>query len=58
MTKKQKPSQNEDLNLTSAQGTLISDDQNSLKIGDQGPLLLENFPFREKLFHFDRRRHS
>ncbi len=56
MTKKQKPSQNEDLNLTTAQGTPISDDQNSLKIGDRGPLLLEDFPFREKLFHFDHER--
>jgi catalase len=42
--------------LTTAQGGPISDDQNSLKIGPRGPTLLEDFHFREKIFHFDHER--
>ena len=42
--------------LTTAQGGPIADDQNSLKIGPRGPTLLEDFHFREKLFHFDHER--
>ncbi|MBZ9986857.1 catalase [Mesorhizobium sp. BH1-1-5] len=42
--------------LTTAQGGPVSDDQNSLKIGDRGPTVLEDFHFREKIFHFDHER--
>lgn len=42
--------------LTTAQGGPVSDDQNSLKIGARGPTLLEDFHFREKIFHFDHER--
>ncbi len=42
--------------LTTQQGAPVSDDQNSLKVGARGPTLLENFHFREKLFHFDHER--
>jgi catalase len=42
--------------LTSAQGGPISDDQNSLKVGQRGPTLIEDFHFREKIFHFDHER--
>ncbi|WP_373532537.1 catalase [Vampirovibrio sp.] len=42
--------------LTTQQGIPVSDDQNSLKIGPKGPLLLEDFHFREKIFHFDHER--
>ena len=42
--------------LTTAQGGPVSDDQNSLKIGPRGPTVLEDFHFREKLFHFDHER--
>ncbi len=42
--------------LTTAQGAPISDDQTSLKIGARGPLLIEDFHFREKIFHFDHER--
>jgi catalase len=42
--------------LTTQQGIPISDDQNSLKIGARGPTSLEDFHFREKLFHFDHER--
>lgn len=42
--------------LTTQQGVPVSDDQNSLKVGEQGPTLLEDSHFREKIFHFDHER--
>ena len=42
--------------LTTAQGIPVSDNQNSLKAGARGPTLLEDFHFREKIFHFDHER--
>ena len=42
--------------LTTQQGIPVSDDQNSLKVGATGPTLLEDFHFREKMFHFDHER--
>ena len=42
--------------LTTQQGTPVADDQNSLRIGASGPTLLEDFHFREKIFHFDHER--
>jgi catalase len=42
--------------LTTQQGVPISDDQNSLRIGERGPTALEDFHFREKIFHFDHER--
>jgi catalase len=42
--------------LTTTQGGPVSDDQNSLKIGPRGPTLIEDFHFREKIFHFDHER--
>ncbi len=42
--------------LTTQQGMPVSDDQNSLKAGLRGPTLLEDFHFREKIFHFDHER--
>jgi catalase len=42
--------------LTTAQGTPISDDQNSLKAGERGPTLMNDFVLREKVFHFDHER--
>jgi len=42
--------------LTTAQGGPVADDQNSLKIGPRGPTLIEDFHFREKIFHFDHER--
>ncbi|MBA3815839.1 MAG: catalase [Parachlamydiaceae bacterium] len=42
--------------LTTQQGVPVSDDQNSLKIGNRGPTTLEDFHLREKLFHFDHER--
>jgi catalase len=42
--------------LTTAQGIVIVDDQNSLRIGARGPSLLEDFILREKITHFDHER--
>src|SRR6201995_2709762 len=42
--------------LTDQQGHPISDDQNTLKQGARGPVLLEDSHFREKIFHFDHER--
>ncbi|WP_118975930.1 catalase [Taibaiella koreensis] len=42
--------------MTSNQGLKINDDQNSLKAGDRGPTLMEDFLFREKMTHFDHER--
>jgi catalase len=42
--------------LTTQQGIPVSDDQNSLKVGIRGPAALEDFHFREKIFHFDHER--
>jgi len=46
----------DDHELTTQQGTPIADDQNTLRVGARGPALLEDFHFREKLFHFDHER--
>ncbi len=42
--------------LTTAQGVVIADNQNSLRQGTGGPALLEDFVLREKIFHFDHER--
>ncbi len=42
--------------LTTQQGIPVADDQNSLKAGVRGPVALEDFHFREKIFHFDHER--
>ena len=42
--------------LTTQQGIPVSDDQNTLRLGPRGPALLEDFHFREKIFHFDHER--
>ncbi|MFC3204892.1 catalase [Aquamicrobium soli] len=42
--------------LTTAQGAPVSDDHNTLKVGERGPTLIEDFHFREKIFHFDHER--
>ncbi|MGV1777232.1 catalase C [Agrobacterium fabrum] len=42
--------------LTTAQGAPVADDQNSLRIGPRGPLVVDDFHFREKIFHFDHER--
>jgi catalase len=42
--------------LTTNQGTRINDNQNSLKAGERGATLMEDFIFREKITHFDHER--
>ncbi len=42
--------------LTTAQGTPVGDDQNTLRAGARGPALMEDQHFREKIFHFDHER--
>jgi len=42
--------------LTTQQGIPVADDQNTLRAGARGPALLEDFHFREKIFHFDHER--
>src|ERR1041384_3104686 len=68
-TKKQSPTTNakakdlaldteesKDQFLTTNQGLKINDDQNSLKAGERGATLLEDFIMREKITHFDHER--
>src|SRR5271166_5170366 len=42
--------------LTTQQGIVVSDDQNTLRADERGPGVLEDFHFREKIFHFDHER--
>lgn len=42
--------------LTTNHGMPVSDNQNSLRSGERGPTLLEDFVLREKIFHFDHER--
>ena len=46
----------ENRKLTTNQGVRIEDNHNSLKAGERGPTLMEDFIFREKLTHFDHER--
>lgn len=42
--------------LTTNQGVKINDDHHTLKAGERGPSLLEDFIMREKITHFDHER--
>jgi catalase len=42
--------------LATNQGVTVSDNQNSLRAGERGPTLLEDFILREKITHFDHER--
>jgi catalase len=42
--------------LTTAQGVRLPDTDHSLKAGERGPTLLEDFHLREKITHFDHER--
>lgn len=44
------------MHLTDNFGHRVSDNQNSLRAGERGPTLLEDFVLREKIFHFDHER--
>jgi catalase len=43
-------------NLTTNQGLKMSEDEFSLKAGERGPTLMEDFHLREKITHFDHER--
>jgi catalase len=45
-----------DRHLTTNQGVPVSDNQNSLAVGERGPVLLQDVHLVEKLAHFDRER--
>ncbi|REC45450.1 catalase [Chryseobacterium pennipullorum] len=47
---------NENEKLTTDQGLKINNNQDSLKAGERGPSLLEDFILREKITHFDHER--
>ncbi|WP_078379256.1 catalase [Sutcliffiella halmapala] len=47
---------NHDSKLTTNQGVRVSSTVDSLKAGDRGPTLMEDFHFREKMTHFDHER--
>ncbi|WES98860.1 catalase [Chryseobacterium arthrosphaerae] len=47
---------NENEKLTTNQGLKINNNQDSLKAGERGPSLLEDFILREKITHFDHER--
>ena len=42
--------------LTTATGVPVDDTDNSLRIGERGPTLLDDFHLREKIMHFDHER--
>jgi catalase len=42
--------------LTTNHGLIVKDNQNSLRAGERGPTLLEDFVLREKITHFDHER--
>jgi len=42
--------------FTTNKGLKIAEDEISLKVGDRGPTLIEDFHFREKMQHFDHER--
>ena len=42
--------------MTTNQGGVIADDENSLKLGQRGPVLLEDFALLEKISHFNHER--
>jgi catalase len=42
--------------LTNQRGLVVGDDENSLKAGDRGPVLIEDHLLVEKLQHFDHER--
>lgn len=47
---------NKGAKMTTNQGLRVSEDEHSLKAGDRGPTLIEDFHFREKMTHFDHER--
>ncbi|WP_461636467.1 catalase, partial [Glutamicibacter soli] len=42
--------------LTTSQGSPVTDTDHSLKVGERGPILLQDHHLREKIMHFDHER--
>ena len=49
------PAQDSDF-LTTSQGQRLAHTDDSLKVGDRGPTLMDDFHLREKIMHFDHER--
>ena len=47
---------NDEKPMTKNNGVKVSEDENTLTVGERGPSLLEDFHFREKIMHFDHER--
>lgn len=47
---------NDEKQMTTNNGVKVSEDENTLTVGERGPSLLEDFHFREKIMHFDHER--
>lgn len=47
---------NDGQSMTTNHGVKVSEDENTLTVGERGPSLLEDFHFREKIMHFDHER--
>ncbi|MBX4148069.1 catalase [Paenibacillus lautus] len=47
---------NDGKDLTTNHGLKVAEDEHSLKAGERGPTLMEDFHFREKMTHFDHER--
>ncbi|MGY0411709.1 catalase [Staphylococcus sp. mip270_02] len=47
---------NDEKPMTTNNGVKVSEDENTLTVGERGPSLLEDFHFREKIMHFDHER--
>ena len=47
---------NDEKSMTTNNGVKVSEDENTLTVGERGPSLLEDFHFREKIMHFDHER--
>ncbi|QQK81981.1 catalase [Salicibibacter cibi] len=47
---------NRDKPLTTNQGLKMNEDEFSLKVGERGPTIMDDFHFREKVTHFDNER--
>jgi len=51
-----KSEEKKERHLTTNQGVPITDNQNSLTVGERGPVMLQDIQFIEKMAHFDRER--
>ncbi len=56
MSNKPKGSASADQHLTTNQGVKVVTNDDTLKAGQRGPTLIEDFHFREKMMHFDHER--